>query len=322
MDLNKESSLKNWIPLRLILDQQEPLVEWFFVGKKPFTEPFFEDTVSAIKRESGKKKSFRSVSSIDMMLEWSFQMKTASPAALIFHVSRCGSTLLSQMLSLDPANIVLSETPFFDDLLRMSLKNSRRKAGDCTKYLLAAMRFYGQKRTPHQQYLFVKTDSWHLHFYESLRETFPGIPFILLYREPGAVLRSQQQSRGMHAVPGMIEPELFQFSAIEYNLDQHLANVLYSYYAKMIDIVSQDPHSFLFNYRDGIPNLVNKLYNSTDRQINTQLQEQHKLRSQYNAKVPAKPFLQEGNDKIATILLPAFELYQQLYEIGKERGYK
>src|SRR5689334_22446941 len=111
MNVKNDEPLKNWIPLRVIPGSPEPLIEWFFLDEKNFTEPFFEDTISAIKRVE-KRKPFRSVSTFEIMLEWSAQMDSLTPAAIVFHVSRCGSTLLSQMLCLDPANVVLSEAPF------------------------------------------------------------------------------------------------------------------------------------------------------------------------------------------------------------------
>ena len=83
-------------------------------------------------------------------------------------------------------------------------------------YLAASIKYYGQKRTSKEKHLFVKTDSWHLHFYDQLRNLFPSVPFILLYRNPMEVVLSQKRQRGMQSVPGIIEPEVFGFSRQQY----------------------------------------------------------------------------------------------------------
>src|SRR6202012_5996296 len=116
--------------------------------------------------------------------------------------SRCGSTLITQLLGLDPNHVTLSEVPFIDELLRA------RGLPDISAAVKAALVCYGQNRTGVEQRLFVKTDSWHLSFYRELREWFPGIPVVLLYRSPDEVLYSQRKRRGIHAVPGIIASDL------------------------------------------------------------------------------------------------------------------
>jgi hypothetical protein len=291
------------------------------IGDKQFTEPFFDDTVSAIRRTS-MRSSFRSVSTPEMLLQWSEAMQNVQPAALIFHVSRCGSTLLSQMLSLDPQNIVLSEVPFLDEILRMPFNNKGWNSEKCINYLHAALKFYGQKRNNSEQNLFIKTDSWHVHFYDLLRKAFPKIPFILLYRNPAEVLQSQQKRPGMHAIPGVIEQQLFGFrGGIELNPDLHLANVLASYFRQMLHIANTDPFALPFNYRDGIKNLATKIYTITGRDVSAVLEEQFESRSRYHAKEPAQPFTGDYNGKqVPAFLETAFELYRELDKRSLQRG--
>lgn len=313
MSVTAQHPLQNWIPLRIIHDPSSLLIEWMHVGDKPFTEPFFDDTVSAI-RYATVNRRFKSVSTTDMLLQWCQEMRSVQPAAFIFHVSRCGSTLVSQMLSLDPQNIVLSEVPFFDEILRMPFKNRAWNSNKTLLYLQAAIKFYAQKRHDKQQFFFVKTDSWHLHFHDVLRTAFPNIPFILLYRNPAEVLQSQQKKRGMHAIPGVIEQELFGLpNPVSFDLDIHLANVLASYFRQMMHIVNTDPLAIPFNYRDGIQNLASLVYSITGRDISTELEEQFESRSRYHAKEPSQSFTEDYNgEHIPAILETAWELYCRL----------
>ncbi len=223
MDANISSALANWIPYKLSSDEGRPHCEWLYTGDEDFTEPFFDETITKCRQLNNRSR--KSISSIDVLPPWSNEIESVPPSAFIFHVSRCGSTLASQLLALDRTNIVLSEVPFFDALLR-SEKNIPHQL------LKAAIAFYAPVKSD-RKHLFIKTDSWHIFFYKQIRELYPQTPFVLLYRRPDEVIRSQQKQRGMHAIPGMIEPALLGFDSHEVqqmNLDEYIGSVLEKYF--------------------------------------------------------------------------------------------
>src|SRR5437016_3848077 len=232
MDANISSALANWIPYKLFFDEGRPFCEWLYTGDEDFTEPFFDETI--VKCRQFNNRGRKSTSSIDILPHWSNEIESVPPSAFIFHVSRCGSTLASQLLALDRTNIVLSEVPFFDTLLR-SGKNIPRQL------LKAAIAFYAPVKN-YRKRLFIKTDSWHIFFYKQIRELYPQTPFILLYRRPDEVVRSQQKQKGMHAVPGLIEPALLGFDENEVqhmNLNEYIARVLEKYLEALLHIVEK-----------------------------------------------------------------------------------
>lgn len=234
--------LKNWIPFKLINHNSGFLFQWLHVGNQPFTDPFFDDTVAKCKRRAENLKPFRCVSEINIITEWANEIDSVAPSAFIFHVSRCGSTLVSQLLAMKEENISLSEVPVFDEILRMPFKHQvdSKTAEDL---LPAACTFYGQKRSGKENRLFIKTDSWHLLFYKQLRVLYPHVPFIILYRQPHEVLFSQQRQKGMHAVPGLIEPSVFGFDEKVLNVvhyDDYMSLVLQKYYQTIVEVATQD----------------------------------------------------------------------------------
>ena len=143
------TSLEQWVPHKLIIHNGQWLCRWLNVGDTPFSEPFFEDTIS--KCRSNGVPPYHSVSHVELLPEWAGNLGSVQPSAFIFHISRCGSTLLSQLLGIQRGNVVLSEVPVFDELLRAQV---------APEILKAAIDFYGQKRTGDEQRLFIKTDSW------------------------------------------------------------------------------------------------------------------------------------------------------------------
>jgi hypothetical protein len=167
-----------WAPVRL----NERRVEWIECGARRFREPFFEDSVRCL---SG---AARSTSELSELAEWAATHPGLAPSGFIFHMSRCGSTLIAQMLAAVDANRVLSEAPALDDALCL---------GD--EWLRAAMNALGQASCGERR-LFVKWDCWQTHRMESIRRTFPGTPAIFLYRDPSEVLVSQMRNPGMWTV--------------------------------------------------------------------------------------------------------------------------
>jgi hypothetical protein len=316
MNFEKSNLLNNWIPRRIIKSASPISCEWLFIGEKQFTEPFFEDTIAACRRSIENGRQLKVVSDLEMMASWAAEMNAVPPSAIIFHVSRCGSTLLSQLLSCDPRHIVLSEVPFFDEILRLPFKKEPLCEKTVNKYLDAAVRFYGQRRTGNQQYLFIKADSWHLHFYDQLRFLFPDTPFLLLYRDPSEVIRSQDRQPGIQFVPGLIEPEVFGFTSDQYpelNLQLYRANVLTSYFKKMIQIMQRDSLAFSFNYAEGILNIIKRIYPLLHITLEKGMEERFEERCAFHSKRPQELFSEDRvYREIPKYLEPAHALYEQL----------
>ena len=307
--------LKNWVPWKL----SGTSCEWLYTGYKKFTEPFFDDTILVCRNLDENRKRYKVVSHLEMLPEWADDIKTLIPSVIIFHVSRCGSTLLSQLLALDENQIVLSEVPFFDELLRLPYKEHAVEIKIADNYLKAAIKYYGQRKSGNEKYLFIKSDSWHLHFYGRLRALFPLAHFILLYRNPLEVIQSHQKQRGMQSVPGIIEPAVFGFSKEidEPNLDLYMANVLKSYFRVMIEITKNDPLALPVNYNEGMNNILKKITAFTGLPVTKETEELITERSRFHAKHPHRLFIEDYKE-VATpgYLLPVIQLYEQLDTIN------
>jgi hypothetical protein len=121
-------------------------------------------------------------------------------------MSRCGSTLIAQMLARLPSAVVLSEPQPLDGLLRL-----RRAAPDLTdetllRWFRGMMSAAGRPRRGEQR-LFVKFNAWHVLELPFVARAFPGVPWLFAFREPRAVLRSQARSAGPEILAGTIDPE-------------------------------------------------------------------------------------------------------------------
>lgn len=307
-------ALRNWIPARL---RKEGMVEWLYTEQQPYTEPFFDETIMKCRSLSENSHGIRSFSGCDVLPAWSMQHNAVKPSAIIFHVSRCGSTLLSQLLGLDQRHIVLAEVPFFDELLRAQYSVYGK---NLTHLLPHAVSFYGQKRRGNEHRLFIKADSWHFFFYEEWRALYPDVPFLLLYRRPDEVIASQEKRRGMHAVPGVIENEIFklgQLPPFHLNPNAYMAAVLEQYYQRMQQIHAADTNTFLFNYNEGLAAIAEKMYTLTQTPLTAEAQQAMAQRCGFDAKEPLKTFAEQTSDDSLRQLYmdKAFQGYELLEQL-------
>jgi hypothetical protein len=317
MSNNYTSPVKGWIPVKLYPEDESLLCRWLYVGSKNFTEPFFDETISVCRSlpENGHLK--RSMSSTDVLAEWVKEIDVIEPTAFIFHISRCGSTLISQMLGMQPSNIILSEVPFFDDLLRFGKKQDRMP--EILPQLKAALSFYGAERNKNHQRLFIKTDSWHIHFYKELRALYPTVPFFLLYRKPDEVIRSQQKKRGMQAIPNLLEADIFGFNKDDISLmplDEYMGKVIQSYLRAFLEILQHDKAAFAINYHDGAMQITDTIASVTGLQITDTEKELMQKRAGFHAKFPEQVFKEDQTvEPMPGYLKKSFELYNQIEQI-------
>ena len=101
-----------------------------------------------------------------------------APAGLIFHVARCGSTLISQLLKKREPLVVYAEPLPVNEILLPPHKWPRRE-------LVGALRSLGDALARHARGPYVlKLSSWNTLFCDILTEAFPESPWILSLRDP------------------------------------------------------------------------------------------------------------------------------------------
>lgn len=190
---------RHWLPVEIKRHQGGIVIEWLHFAGLPLTDPFFEDTIRTVRP-----------------LPFNLLMRCATPLAaiepfatapppdgLVFHMSRCGSTLVGQMLGAAPGNVVVSEPPLLDVMIQLV------GLGEVPPAMIAALaaaltRDRGQDRNGATHHRFVKFDAWHAFVLRGLRTLWPHTPWVFLYRDPVEVLVSQQRRPGMHVLPGVL----------------------------------------------------------------------------------------------------------------------
>lgn len=254
---NLNHPLFNWIPYKLIEKDNEIYFEWIYLADIKYADPFFDESIAKCKSHAYNSKQFKVVSTVENLIEWSNELISVELKSLVFHVSRCGSTMLSQSLATSSENIMISEAPIIDEILRSDLFSLEKK-----KVLLqSVIKLLGQKRIPEQQHLIIKLDAWHIFKASYLRSIFPDIPFALLYRNPTEVLKSHQKMMGMHMVPNVLPSEIFGISVKEVHdlsFQQYGGLVLEKYFQGFLDFHKTDQNVVMLNYNEGMKAVVEK----------------------------------------------------------------
>jgi hypothetical protein len=206
----RPEDLDGWIPSRIDWQSGEPSVEWRWLGERRLTEPFFNDTLDC-SLQNPFAVLFRHQTPIGILRSRAEIRPGLRASGFIFHMSRCGSTLVSQLLSALPENVVISEAPPLDSLLRggTQVETEQRVAPEqqveWIRWIVSAL---GQQRTGQETRCFIKLDCWHIPYLPLLQSAFPHVPWIFLYRDPVEVLTSHERMPALWRAPGMLDPEL------------------------------------------------------------------------------------------------------------------
>lgn len=151
------------------------------IPAEELTDPFLHETIKRLPRPQSIVHT--------PTAELGHAPTTAAPAGLIFHVSRCGSTLVSQLLKQHDNLVVYTEPLAVNELLVAPHAGSRSDRA-------AALRTLGAQFAAHAQRPYVlKLSSWNLFYGHVLLEAFPQTPWVVCVREPLEVCVSLQQSQ-------------------------------------------------------------------------------------------------------------------------------
>lgn len=193
---------RGWLPIRVFVAGDQWRVDWCWFGDTPLREPFFSDSVRRALRLPFNQ-AMRRESSLDALGQWRAASPGVAPSLFIHHASRCGSTLLAQLLASDEKNIVVSEAPALDTLLRAGLQ-APKLALEVDEGLRGLLSAYGQRRLGSEQALVVKLDAWNVFQASILRRLYPETPSLFIYRDPLEIVVSHLRQPGMHMVPGLL----------------------------------------------------------------------------------------------------------------------
>ncbi|HYA18572.1 MAG TPA: hypothetical protein VEF06_13965 [Bryobacteraceae bacterium] len=186
-------NLAGWVPAQIEWTASGPVISWCWLGETPLTDPFYDNTIDRV-IGTPFNRLFTHRTGIDALGRWHAESPGLEPSGLIFHMSRCGSTLVSRMLAALPDHLVVSEAGPLDGIA---------KAGrmDWLRWMVSAL---GHRRTGRESRYFIKFDSSTTLHLPLVRQAYPDVPWIFVYRDPVEVLASHMNDPSAAMMRGVI----------------------------------------------------------------------------------------------------------------------
>lgn len=187
---------RDWLPIQTVgLPGGAFEVDWVHFAGLPLRSPFFA-TDARRAAASPFNRLFRYRTGLDDFIDTAVSDLPA-PDGFIFHMSRCGSTLVSQMLAGLPGVIALSEPAPLDIVVKLAADEMLAETADAgaarsrgLEALRAMVAALGRRRSGSDRNAVFKLDSWQAILLPVFRRAFPSVPWTFLYRDPVEVLAS------------------------------------------------------------------------------------------------------------------------------------
>ena len=190
LDLDPRRLEGRWFPHHY--DAATRSVSWL-LPQGHATEPFQDQYIARCRQGSLFNQLIQPRTALAPLLSPAADGESPSPAGFIFHLSRCGSTLLSGCLAELDDTSVLSESPLLTALLLDTTLTQAQKQAALRRLVRAqGAPFAGRGR------IVVKWNAWDLFHGPLIDGAFPGVPQVLLFREPEEILASHARSAGRH----------------------------------------------------------------------------------------------------------------------------
>lgn len=325
MQPNNIEHFKNWLPIKLYCEKGELKLDWICMHDVPFIHPFFDETIGQFKMKNWNqpKQLDKLTTSLDEIFHIAETFDSVPLSLLIFHTSRCGSTLTTQALSLNSSFIVVSEYLIIDQILRIKELNETISDEYQDELIKAIFKIIGQKRFLEQEQLMIKLDSWHFTFYDRLVRLFPNSKQVILFRDPDAIKSSIDKKPGMQFVPSIVSPQYFDISselAFENYPQAYIDLILQQMYISIQNIIHSNTNILLLDYNLGIQSNIKKLFELIDFAPDQFLQKEIHKRLMRNAKYPDQTFIQPDPIIDPNITNKTRNIYRHLAKLAEDKA--
>lgn len=185
------------------MEADPPWVDWGDLRGLRFDAPFLDGTISRWAFTEPPPKIVRTGLEVLAALD---AAPSLDPAGVIFHLSRCGSTLLSRLLRKPPGCLVVSEAEIVNKVLLTPCTVLDRD--DKVQLLRWLVRALGRRRFGDERHLIVKASSWNVLHAELFTAAFPDASVIWLQRAPAEVIASmvRRPPSWLGLAPGDLAP--------------------------------------------------------------------------------------------------------------------
>ncbi len=231
------------------------LVYFADIGDTPLLEWKHIYTIERLAQEKAVGEIFST--DLEILLRDDLDFDGLLPKGLVFHVSRCGSTLFTKALARSPRNLVINQGGPLQEGFWAAITDQWQHPPEINErnilMLQNLVRLMARRRRPEYEHCFVKFISWNIIYVDLICAAFPDASALYLYRDPVEVIANVLQETtavlrakgGLHAreLTGLLPQDTARMSNVEY-----LAQCYANYFNVVLD-VSKTTGLHLVNYK-------------------------------------------------------------------------
>lgn len=286
-----ETLSRHWIPYTY--DWRKDEVRWCLPQGRA-VQPFYDEYISHC-RQHFVSALVSPQSSLDSLLQYATRSaQFPDPAGFIFHLSRCGSTLVSGCFAEMEHCSVLSESPLLTEILL-----ARHLSRDDKKALLRLCLYLQGRPSANQPHVIVKWNAWDIFYWELIREIWPRVPVLLLTRDPVEILASHAKNAGRHMSgdPALAHVhKVLATSDSSTSLLDYRIKILQGLMTKMLQ-VRRDAEVFLWDYAILDESALMEIFSCFEVEIASHQAMRLRLRLTRHSKSPYLMFQIDGAEK-------------------------
>jgi hypothetical protein len=282
-----------YLPIDVDASKQPVRVKWVNTGKEILDQNFFGE--SNLDSTLRYKASLIETPLSDLLTRPG-AVDHVRPGGFIYHMSRCGSTLLCNMFDRLNKNMVFYEPVVPWRILQLSNDNNREYINEVFK---GVIEIYGKKRLGCEENMIVKFFSVATYYIPVILKAFPKVPRIYLYRDPVEVLVSnladpENLSQSWFYDPRLTGQDLQQ--TIEVNTP--LENCAYALAGKSKAFLqTYDENCLIVDYAQIGRPLLEKVIAHFNMSFSQSEVDEMMKATQYNAKVRGERFTADKDRK-------------------------
>jgi len=198
------------------------------IGNTPLLEWKYIYTIERLAKENAIGELFST--DLEILTRDDLPFDGIIPRGLIFHVSRCGSTLFTKALARSPYNLTINQGGPLQEGFWAAITDHWDHPPEINERNINMLRnlvlLMARRRRPEYRHSFIKFISWNIIYLDLIRTAFPEAVALYLYRNPveviatvlqetTAVLRAKGQ-RQSYSLTGLSSQATAQMSDVEY----------------------------------------------------------------------------------------------------------
>jgi len=177
-----------WVPVLVGPPAADHAIRWMAASPTTFDDPFFAQSVERLQWTFSQMGMLDTSPSV--LCSVAARLPEVEPAAIVFHISRCGSTLLVNALKRCQQVLGLSEPQPFNRITGLCASKSSYWRGESVGLARGLTSVYASISRAHPLRVVYKVSPAAVIALPYLRSIWPSVPFILLVRDPVEVVVS------------------------------------------------------------------------------------------------------------------------------------